>query len=87
MTKVLTYEEKLDPYVWGFGNCEHHHIQTAILWKNTKISDQIKNFVIEQDGRASLFNMIKIATIIRDDEIGKKFFEQFLRLCELLVNA
>jgi len=87
MPKVLTYEEKLDPYVWGFRNCEHHHILIVILWKNTKTSDQIKNFVIEQGSRASLFNMVKIATIIGDDKMGKKFFEQFLRLCELLVNA
>ncbi|GEM_PF-2809981 len=79
------FEESHYPYVWGFGNCEYHHIPTAILWKDSEWSHEIKNFMMKQGGRTGLYNTIKMCGIIGEDELGKKFFEQFIRLCELLV--
>lgn len=73
------------PFIWGFGNCEYHHIPTAILWDNPDWACKIKDFMMEQGGRAGLYNVIKMCSIIGNDEMGKKYFEQFIKLCELIV--
>ena len=73
------------PYTWGFDNCEYHHIPTAILWNNVEWSDKIRNFIMEQGGHAGLYNIIKMCAVIGEDAMGKKYFEQFVRLCEFLV--
>lgn len=97
---LITYEEertgKLDilfeyfkeshyPYIWGFSNCEYHHIPTSILWEDLNWSDKIQDFIMEQGGHAALYNIVKMCTVIGEDALGKKYFEQFIRLCELLV--
>jgi hypothetical protein len=41
--------------------------------------------MMKQGGRAGLYNAIKMCGIIGEDDLGKRFFEQFIRLCELLV--
>jgi len=73
------------PYIWGFPNCENHHIPSAILWKDTEWSDKIRDFIMDQGGHSGLFNMIKMSAVIGEDDFGKKCFEQLIRLCELLV--
>lgn len=40
---------------------------------------------MEQGGRAGLYNVIKMCSIIGEDEMSKKYFEQFIKLCELIV--
>lgn len=80
-----SFKEAHYPYIWGLGNCEYHYIPTAILWNNPDWSYKIKEFMMEQGGRAGLYNVIKMCSIIGKDELGKIYFEQFLKLCELIV--
>lgn len=52
------------PYIQGFGNCEFHYIPTAILWNDPEWSYKIKEFIMEQGGRAGIYNIIKACSIV-----------------------
>ncbi|RCX10437.1 hypothetical protein DFR58_12929 [Anaerobacterium chartisolvens] len=58
---------------------------TAVLLKNPKTKQRIIDFIISQGGRSGLVNMIKASMYNSDIASGKRYFEELLLLCEMIV--
>ncbi len=58
---------------------------TAVLLGNPKTKQQAIDFLLSQGGRSGLVNMIKASIFISDISNGKRYFEELLLLCEMIV--
>lgn len=58
---------------------------TAVLLGNPKTKQQTIDFILSQGGRSGLVNMIKASIFISDITSGKRYFEELLLLCEMIV--
>jgi len=58
---------------------------TSVLLGNSKTKQQTIDFILSQGGRSSLANMIKASIFNSDISSGKRYFEELLLLCEMIV--
>ncbi len=58
---------------------------TSVLLRNPKAKQQTINFILSQGGRSGLVNMIKTSIFNSDISSGKRYFEELLLLCEMIV--
>jgi len=79
-----TLEKNLFPgSLTNMGSC--FHVLIAVLISNPKTKHNAIKFVMDNAGRMGLIYLIKAFALVGDDQSGRKYIEQLLRLCEAMV--
>ena len=85
--KILykVFEDNLFPSVYGFPIIDYIHFPIAVLMKNEKTRETILNYLIEKSGRYSLYNMIRVDSILGNTKEGMQLLDFLFSFLDALV--
>lgn len=66
-------------------NTEHLHIGVAVCFNSTITHDVIYEYFLNNSGYYGFYYLIKVFVYLENEEMCKKLFERYYRICELLV--